>query len=74
MSANDRQRNLGVTTTNPDTCTNGHRCAAHEAAHQHGPSCGHDAVKHGDHTDYVVAGHLHHQHKGHCDNHGEVRG
>lgn len=30
-------------------------------AHQHGPSCGHTAVKHGDHVDYLHDGHLHHQ-------------
>jgi ethanolamine utilization protein EutQ (cupin superfamily) len=27
-------------------------------------------VQHGDHVDYVVEGHLHHQHDGHCDHHG----
>lgn len=29
--------------------------------HEHGPNCGHMAVKHGDHVDYVHNGHLHHQ-------------
>jgi hypothetical protein len=29
-------------------------------------------VPHGDHTDYVVNGHLHHVHQGHCDDHGRV--
>jgi hypothetical protein len=29
-------------------------------------------VPHGDHIDYLVDGHLHHQHNGHCDNHGSV--
>jgi hypothetical protein len=29
-------------------------------------------VPHGDHIDYIVDGHLHHQHNGHCDNHGPV--
>jgi len=28
--------------------------------HQHGPDCGHTAVKHGDHVDYLHDGHLHH--------------
>jgi hypothetical protein len=36
----------------------------------HGPDCGHETVQHGDHVDYVVKGHLHHQHDGHCDDHG----
>jgi hypothetical protein len=29
-------------------------------------------VPHGDHLCYIVDGHLHHQHNGHCDNHGPV--
>jgi hypothetical protein len=29
-------------------------------------------VPHGDHTDYVVDGHLHHVHKDHCDDHGRM--
>jgi hypothetical protein len=29
-------------------------------------------VPHGDHVDYLVAGHLHHPHQGHCDHHGPV--
>ena len=63
---------VAVTSTNPDRCTHGHPCSAHDGAHQHGPDCGHEAVSHGNHTDYVVRGHLHHQHEGHCDNHGKV--
>lgn len=31
---------------------------AHE--HKHGPACGHPAIKHGDHVDYLHDGHLHH--------------
>lgn len=30
-------------------------------SHVHGPSCGHTAVRHGDHVDYLHDGHLHHQ-------------
>ena len=41
--------------------------------HQHGPDCGHEAIAHGDHTDYVVDGHLHHAHGPHCDDHGPVK-
>ncbi len=29
-------------------------------AHTHGPGCGHPAIRHGDHTDYLHDGHLHH--------------
>ncbi|MEM8835937.1 MAG: hypothetical protein AAGD00_08970 [Planctomycetota bacterium] len=32
--------------------------------HQHGPGCGHTAIKHGDHVDYLHDGHLHHQRDG----------
>ncbi|HTN76749.1 MAG TPA: hypothetical protein VL096_15930 [Pirellulaceae bacterium] len=67
------EHTLPVNTTNPDSCTSGHSCQGHDAQHVHGPGCGHPAVPHGDHVDYLVDGHLHHQHNGHCDNHGEVK-
>lgn len=42
----------------------------HEAHdHVHGPDCGHTAVRHDDHVDYVHDGHLHHPHDGHVDEH-----
>jgi hypothetical protein len=63
---------LTVNTVNPATCTSGHTCTGHDKDHVHGPGCGHEAVPHGDHIDYLVDGHLHHQHNGHCDNHGPV--
>jgi len=37
-----------------------------------GAECGHEPVPHGDHVDYLVDGHLHHPHDGHCDDHGAV--
>ena len=40
--------------------------------HRHGPGWGHEAIPHGDHVDYLVDGHLHHPHDGHCDDHGKV--
>ncbi len=40
--------------------------------HSHGPGCGHEAVPHGDHVDFLVGDHLHHQHADHCDDHGTV--
>jgi hypothetical protein len=63
---------LAVSSENPDGCVK-HACAAHDAMHQHGDGCGHEAVPHGDHVDYLVDGHLHHPHDGHCDNHGTVK-
>ncbi len=66
------EHTLEVSSANPDACTPAHACGAHDAAHAHGPNCGHDAIPHGDHVDYVVSGHLHHPHAGHCDDHGKV--
>ncbi len=37
--------------------------------HQHGPGCGHLAVEHGDHVDYIHDGHRHAVHGGHYDEH-----
>lgn len=37
--------------------------------HQHGPGCGHLAVEHGDHVDYIHGGHRHAPHGGHYDEH-----
>jgi hypothetical protein len=60
---------------NPESCTPEHSlsCAEHEAGHTHGPGCGHEAVPHGDHLDYLVADHLHHPHGDHCDDHGPLQ-
>jgi zinc transport system permease protein len=37
--------------------------------HEHGPGCGHVAVEHGDHVDYIHDGHRHAVHGGHYDEH-----
>ena len=37
--------------------------------HEHGPGCGHPAVEHGDHVDYIHHGHRHASHGGHYDEH-----
>jgi zinc transport system permease protein len=37
--------------------------------HEHGPGCGHEAVEHGDHVDYIHDGHRHAVHGGHYDEH-----
>jgi hypothetical protein len=66
------EHTLDVDSKNPAACTSGHSCSGHAASHVHGPNCGHEAVPHGDHVDYLVDGHLHHPHNGHCDNHGPV--
>jgi hypothetical protein len=40
--------------------------------HQHGPGCGHPAVRHSGRLDYLHDGHLHHPHGDHCDDHGPL--
>jgi hypothetical protein len=71
-AAGVEEHTLPVDGTNPAACTPGHACGGHAAKHQHGPGCGHEAVPHGDHVDYLVNGHLHHPHGDHCDDHGPV--
>jgi hypothetical protein len=63
---------IAVGGSNPSQCTPAHACGGHDAGHVHGPDCGHPAVPHGDHVDYLVNGHLHHAHAGHCDDHGPL--
>jgi hypothetical protein len=59
---------VDVSATTPVRCTPGTQCD-----HEHGPNCGHDTIPHGDHSDYIVHGRMHHPHDGHCDDHGPVR-
>jgi zinc transport system permease protein len=49
-----------------------HRVAGHDDRahdHEHGDDCGHPAVRHGDHVDYVHDGHRHAPHGEHYDEH-----
>jgi hypothetical protein len=64
---------LGESEANKSSCTPEHRCDGHESNHKHGPGCGHEAIPHGDHIDYLVAGHLHSPCGNHCDHHGAVK-
>lgn len=57
---------VAVTVQNPAECAP----MPPEAGHSHSASCGHEQVPHGDHSDYLVDGRLHHPHDGHCDDHG----
>lgn len=58
---------VAVSGANPEACA---PMADH---HAHGPGCGHEPVPHGEHTDYLVDGRLHHPHGGaHCDDHGAL--
>jgi hypothetical protein len=69
--ADVEEHTLAVSDANPAGCAP-HSCSGHEDGHIHGPGCGHDAIPHGDHVDYLVNGHLHHPHGDHCDDHGAV--
>ncbi len=64
---------IPVSGKNPNQCTYDHPAPGHAEGHKHGKDCGHAAIPHGDHMDYLVDGHLHHSHGDHCDDHGEVQ-
>ena len=62
----------------PDGCSHDFECAAHHDGSVCGPDCGHIAIPHGDHVDYLVevdedTFELHHPHGDHCDFHGTVK-
>ncbi len=57
---------------NPVQCTPQQKCGGGQGSHVHGPGCGHEAVPHSDHVDYLVRGRLHHPHGDHCDDHGII--
>ena len=63
---------IDVNAKNPAACTPSHSCGGHAVDHKHGAGCGHAAVPHGDHHDFLVGGHLHHPCDKHCDDHGAV--
>jgi zinc transport system permease protein len=46
-----------------------HAAVPEDHGHAHGPDCGHLAVPHRDHVDYVHDGHRHAPHGGHYDEH-----
>ncbi|HET8602749.1 MAG TPA: metal ABC transporter permease [Marmoricola sp.] len=46
-----------------------HRTVGEPHGHSHGPGCGHEAVEHGDHVDYIHGSHRHASHGGHYDEH-----
>ena len=56
---------IAVSNANPDTCSPVACACGHDG-------CGHDSVPHGDHSDYLYEGRLHHQHGDHCDDHGPL--
>ncbi len=61
-----RQRLL---TPFPEADPEHHEASTEDHPHEHGESCGHRAVRHGDHVDYVHDGHRHAIHGKHYDEH-----
>ena len=41
--------------------------------HEHGPNCGHPAIEHEHHVDYLHDGHRHAPHEGHYDEHNPLK-
>lgn len=64
------EHRIAIDETNPEGCEP--TSSGHENGHEHGSDCGHEAVPHGEHTDYAVDGRLHHPHGDHCDDHGSL--
>ena len=60
---------IDVSAQNPQTCTPAHTCGGHPKNHVHGDGCGHEAVAHEGHVDYLHDGHRHAAHGGHWDEH-----
>jgi zinc transport system permease protein len=49
-----------------------HDPSEHDRVHVHGQECGHRAVPHDHHLDYLHDGHWHAPHDGHCDEHPDL--
>ena len=61
------EHKLSVGAQNPADCTQSVCAGDH---HSHGD----ERIPHGDHSDFLHAGRLHHPHGDHCDEHGPVNG
>lgn len=46
---------------------------AKQHEHEHGPHCGHPAIEHEHHVDYLQHGHRHAPHEGHYDEHDPLK-
>jgi hypothetical protein len=56
---------IAVNDSNPADCAPVACACGHD-------NCSHESVPHGDHTDYLIDGRLHHRHGDHCDDHGPL--
>ena len=64
-----RRRARSRSRTRPRSSRPAHDTVEEPHGHEHGPGCGHVAVEHGDHVDYIHDGHRHAPHGGHYDEH-----
>ncbi|MGN6131075.1 MAG: metal ABC transporter permease, partial [Nocardioidaceae bacterium] len=64
-----RRQRLAAPFPEAELVDDGHTVAGEEHPHRHDESCGHQAVPHGDHVDYVHDGHRHAVHGSHYDEH-----
>ncbi|HEU0041126.1 MAG TPA: metal ABC transporter permease [Jiangellaceae bacterium] len=64
-----RRRRQTRPTNGEDPRVTGVHVPAGTHPHHHDAQCGHSAVQHGDHADYLHDGHLHAAHGGHYDEH-----
>ena len=63
------RRQISVDDTDPAPLPHEEAHPHEDEHHIHGPGCGHVAVVHGDHTDYIHDGHRHAPHGDHYDEH-----
>jgi zinc transport system permease protein len=68
-SLSHRHRRLHVDDADPVPAPHQRTLDAVHTGHAHGPGCGHAAVEHGDHVDYIHLGHRHAPHGDHYDEH-----
>jgi len=59
-----------VSTLSTEAADKAHKFTIKDHEHQHAEGCGHEAVAHGDHQDYLHDGQYHAKHGGHYDLHG----
>ena len=64
-----RRQRLSAPFPEGELAADGHTVVDEEHPHRHDESCGHQAVPHGDHVDYVHDGHRHAVHGSHYDEH-----
>jgi zinc transport system permease protein len=64
-----RRQRLAAPFPDGGLASEGHTAVDEEHPHRHDESCGHQAVPHGDHVDYVHDGHRHAVHGSHYDEH-----